>query len=264
MAISDVIKEKGTASAAPVTPAPATGTTAAPQAKMKAGGDAKIEALKAQGAKIRMEMSEDQKAIEGSKSDKVEFLHALGNPAKKQNRQEDNVNIPSFEVVGCVIKVLEDMVVPVAPLKPDWHDLVDTEDYTEKAVHAGEEVSLTLAEAAIMLSQPEFSGRWTGGAIGVFLGAKGAKNRRVVLPTLNRIGKGSVKENMELIGDMVGGDGTLKGGAKPVLKERFKEQFAPLYAKKTMSKTGTGTVKKQGENQANLAAAMRTLWNKKA
>lgn len=264
MAISDALKDNGKAAQATPAPAPATNPGPAPQAKAKAGGDAKIEALKAKGAKIRQEMSEDQRAVEGSKSDKVEFLFPLGNPAKKQNRLENNVNIPSYEVVGCKIKVLEDMVVPVAPLKADWKELVDVEDYTEKPVHAGEEVSLTLAEAAIMLSQPEFSGRWTGGPVGVFLGAKSAKNRGAVLPTLNRIGKGSVKENMELVGEMVGGDGTAKGGARCQLKAEYAEQFAPLFAKKTMSKTGAGTVKKTGENQANLAAAMRTMWSKKA
>ena len=55
---------------------------------------------------LRAQMSEDEKALEGSKSDKVAFVCALGDPNRKQARVENKTTIPSYVVVGYKVKVL--------------------------------------------------------------------------------------------------------------------------------------------------------------
>ena len=64
------------------------------------------EAFRAEGAKIRAAMSQDERAVEGKKSDTIAFVSALGNPARKQDRVEGGKSIPCYEVVGYKFKAL--------------------------------------------------------------------------------------------------------------------------------------------------------------
>lgn len=259
MAISDVLKDNGAKAAPKAAP------TAAPKAagQAKSGTQAKTEAFKKQGAAERAKMSEDQKAMEGSKSDKVEFLCALGDPARKQSRQEQNTAIPSYVVVGYKFKVLEDGTVPYAPIKDDWKTPLDVEPISSRPVKAGDVVALNIVETADFISRIEYAGKFTGGNIGVYIGSKIANDRVEPLPVLNKEGKGSIKENMELVADMVGGDGTSKGGAKPVVKEEYADTFGVLYRRKSLGNKSAGSSKARGETQAELAAAFRALYSGK-
>lgn len=236
-------------------------TPKAPKAPVKAQGGDKTEAFKAKGAAARAQMSEDQKAAEGTKSDKVAFVCALGDPNRKQARVANGQSIPSYVVVGYKFKVLEDMEVPHAPIKADYRTPLDTEAITSRPVKAGEVVSLNILETAAFISQVEFAGKFSGEGTIVTLGAKSSQDREEPLPILQKQGGGSIKENMELIADMIGATGEEKG--TPQIKEEFKDIFGVLYAKKSLSRKSQGSAKQAGSSQADLAAAFRQLYAKK-
>ena len=231
------------------TPAPATKTVT------------KTDAFKQQGASLRAQMSEDEKALEGSKSDKVAFVCALGDPNRKQARVENKATIPSYVVVGYKFKVLEDMTVPFAPIRQDMKTVLDVEPATERQVKAGEVVALNIVETAMFISRMEFAGKFTGEGTSVFLSAKTSQDRPEPLPILNKTGNGSIKDNMELIADMIGADANTKG--TPQIKEEYKESFGAIYAKKSLTKKSAGSAKKAGEGQADIAAAFRNYYASK-
>lgn len=233
------------------TPAPASATKTV----------TKTDAFKQQGASLRAQMSEDEKALEGSKSDKVAFVCALGDPNRKQARVENKATIPSFVVVGYKFKVLEDMTVPFAPIRQDMKTVLDVEPATERQVKAGEVVALNIVETAMFISRMEFAGKFTGEGTSVFLSAKTSQDRPEPLPILNKTGNGSIKDNMELIADMIGADATNKG--TPQIKEEFKESFGAIYVKKNLTKKSAGSAKKAGEGQADIAAAFRNYYASK-
>lgn len=258
MAISDAMNA---AQAAAPTPAPAS-ESAAP--KGKGDGNDAAERFKKVGASIRAKMTEDQKAVEGSKRDKVEFVCALGNPANRQDRATEGTTVLSYKVVGYKFRLLEDMDVPRADIKPDWKTMLDVNPPTYEHHAAGDVVALNIVETGIFITQTEFAGQFTGGDTAVICTVKYSQDRGDAMPVLAKVGKGSVKEGMELIADMVGGDGkTLKGGAKPVVKPEFADKFGVLYRKRSLGSKGTGQAKVAGENQANLAAAFRAMYAKK-
>lgn len=244
----------GAETPAPATPAPAANKTAA-------AGD-KTEAFKAHGAAIRAQMTKDQQAVEGSKSDKVAFVCALGDPARKQARVENKASIPSYVVVGYKFKALEDMTVPYAPLKQGWKTILDVEEATEKQVAAGQEFHLNIVETAMLISRVEYAGRFSGEGTQVALSVKTSNDREEPLPILTKVGAGSIKENMELIADMIGGDGADKRGT-PQVKPEYADTFGALYNRRTLTKKSAGASKKAGESQANIAAAFRAYYGRK-
>lgn len=226
----------------------------------KAEGSSKNQVFTQKGASLRAQMTEDQKAIEGSKSDKVAFICTLGDPNKKQSRKEGKENKPSFTVVGYKFKVLEDMEVPKAPLKADFKSFIDVEPPTMVPVKAGTVVVLNLVETGMFISRTEFAGRFTGEGQEVSITAKHSQNRTEPLPVLRQSsGAGSIKSNMELIADMVGATATSKG--TPKIKEEFAEVFGVLYTRKSAGKKSTGGAdRKEGEATKNVAAAFRALY----
>lgn len=258
MALKDKIAEaqagKTGGQAAPA-PAPT------PSAKGK-GDSSRTEAFKASGAAARAQMSEDQKAMEGSKSDKVAFVCALGDPSRKQPRVENKTSVPSFVVVGYKFRALEDMTVPKAPLRQNPQSPVDVEEPTERQVAAGEEFHMNLVETAMLISKVEYAGRFSGEGTQVALSVKVANDRPEPLPILLKVGPGSIKENMELIADMVGGDGDKNRGTAQV-KPEYAETFGALYTRRSMQKKSAGAAKKAGEAQADIAAAFRAYYGKK-
>lgn len=227
-----------------------------------AGGNSKSDAFKANGASIRAQMSEDQKATEGSKRDKVAFVAALGDPNKKQSRVEGKEAKPSYMVVGYQFKVLEDMTVPKAPIKADFKTPLDVEAITEEPVKAGTVVSLNLVETGAFISRPEFAGQFTGEGQEVSIIAKISKDREEPKPALRMSsGTGSIKSNMVLIADMVPGE---DGKNKPQIKPEFEEKFGVLYKKRRATKKQAGSgASAAGESAANIAAAFNALYSTK-
>lgn len=228
----------------------------------KTVGSSKNDQFKASGAKARAQMTEDQKAIEGTKSDKVAFICALGDPNKKQSRKEGKMNKDSNVVVGYKFKVLEDMEVPNAPLKADFKNLIDVEPVTMVPVKAGQIVSLNLVETGMFITRVEFAGKFTGEGTEVNISAKHSQNRLEPLPALrNGANSGSIKANMELIADMVGASETSKG--TPKIKDEFAEKFSMLYTKRSAGRKTASGAKKEGESTKDIAAAFRALYAKK-
>lgn len=258
MALADKIKAakegQGAPAAETATPTPTPGAAS--------GASSKAEAFKAKGKAIRASMSEDQKAAEGSKSDKVAFVCALGDPSRKQARVEKKASVPSYVVVGYKFRALEAMTVPKAPLKEGGKNPLDVEEATERQVGAGEEFHLNLVETAMLISRVEYAGRFSGEGTQVALSVKVSAERQEPLPILTKVGAGSIKENMELIADMVGGDGTEKNRGTAQVKEEYRETFGALYTRRSLQKKSAGANKKPGEGQADIAAAFRAYYGK--
>lgn len=247
MALSDVTK----GAVAPAGNAPVAGTTTAG----KKGRDERHDKLVAQGSAIREKMSDEEKQLEGSKSDKVAFVGALGDPNKPQFRKENGQDIPSFVVVGYAFKALEDMTVPRADLKSGFKNFMDVGAMSEETVKAGETFYLNVFETGALISKTIYAGSFTGEGVEVTLGAKFAQNRVEPLPVLNKSGKGSVKENMILIADMQGADPAKKVKGTPVIKNEFASKFSVLYEKRVAGKKGSSAGRQAGESTKDLAAA---------
>lgn len=237
----------------------------APQAPVangvkKTGATGKGAEFRAMGQKSRANMSEDQKALEGSKSDKVVLIATLGNPAKGQPRKVGGTYVPSKQVCGYQIKVLEDTQIPVAPLKENCKDHLDvTFPATERTAKAGEIVNLNVVEMAMLISRVEYAGTFSGEGVTATLSATISASRKDPAPCLRTSG-GSIKENMIMVADMVGQhDG--KGGHAEV-KEEFKA-FAPLFRPRSASRSGSGNSRKSGESTKATAAAFRALYARK-
>ena len=262
MALKDKIEQaqQNQAAAAAGQSAPA-GAAPTPTAGGK-GVNSKTDAFKAKGAALRAQMSDDQKAVEGSKSDKVAFVCALGDPSRKQARVENKTSVPSYVVVGYKFRALEEMTIPQAPLKQGMRTILDVEEATEKQVAAGEEFHLNIVETAMLISRVEYAGRFSGEGTQVALSVKTSNDREEPLPILNKVGAGSIKENMELIADMVGGDGTDKNRGTAQVKPEYAETFGALYTRRSLQKKSAGAAKKAGEGQADIAAAFRAYYGR--
>lgn len=260
MSMSDKMKSAGMpkpAGAAPA-PAPAVGGANAGAAK-RSGSKQKTEAFQNHGAQLRAQMSDDQKALEGNASAKVEFMSALGNPKKAQNRKEGGEYKPSHQVVGYSFKLLEDMEVPKAPLTEDARDGLTVQKPPVMEAHkAGEIIYLNVMETTMFISRPEFAGTFTGNGKNVFISAVYAKDNTTPTPCLKRpSNEGSIKANLVMVAEQVGGGADGKGGTWQCIKGC--EQFAPLFTHVGVKRGGAGSAKKSGESARNTAAAFRDL-----
>ena len=112
----------------------------------------------------------------GSKSDKLAFVAALGDPSQddvtyittpdgKKDKKVDPI------IVGYRMKALEDIEVPdVAPGDDFTNNLMSfTPADVDKTRHvkAGEEFDITRFELGMLISRPEYNGKATGGQIPV-------------------------------------------------------------------------------------------------
>lgn len=236
--------------------APATAT--APSVGATAGKASSHEAFRAKGNSIRKAQSEEERALEGSKSDKVKFVACLGDPNKPQPRREGKSDEPSFVVVGYQFTALEDMMIPSAPLKQNFKTLMDVEDMTEVPVKAGETFNLNIFETGVLISRPEYAGRFTGEGTAVSITIKFSKSRPEPMPVLKKDTKGSIKIGMVMVADMIPDprDPEMKEiKGTPKVKDEFAEKFGVLYTKRKAGKTGSSTKAQSGEVQADLAAA---------
>lgn len=232
-------------------------TPAAPTAGAKKG-DAVSEAFKKSGEAIRATLTDEQKAAEGSKSDKVAFLAVIADPAVKQDRQSKGNAVPSKMVIGYQLKLLEDATVPFAPQLSTKYD--DVQAPVEQAHKAGEVINLNIVETAMLISRPEYAGRFTGEGHPVRLSLAISGSNEYPRPVLKNVdGASSIKESMVMAADMID-DGT--GRQRPQVKPEFADKFGGYYTSKTTKKTSTvKPVKNEGEK--NLAAAFRAMYQKK-
>lgn len=260
MALSDVTKTQAqTSASAPTAGAPA--GTKAPEVPTGAGkksGDPRHAKLVATGHALREKMTDEEKQLEGSKSDKVAFVAALGDPNKPSIRKEKKQDLPSHKVVGYAFKALEDMDVPRADLKSNFQSFMDVGEMTTEHVKAGETFYLNIFETGALISESVYAGSFSGEGTTVTLGVKHSQNRKEPLPVLNKQGAGSIKEGMILVADMIGASETSKG--TPKVKPEFASKFGVLYEKRVSGKSGSSSSRgAQGESIKDIAKAFNAF-----
>lgn len=263
MSMSDKMKQAGMKPGSAPAPAPVVSTEQG--ANANAGGakptatKQKTEAFQNHGAQLRAQMSDDQKALEGTKSDAVEFLAALGNPKKSRNRKEGGEYVDSFEVVGYTFKLNEDMEVPHAPLAQDAKNGLNVQKPPQMIAHkAGDVVYLNITETTMFISRPEFAGAFSGNGKHVYISAVYSKSSTTPTPCLKRpSAEGSIKSNIMMVAESVGAGADGKGGTWKCIEGC--EQFAPLFTSVGVRRGGSGSAKRAGESAKNTAAAFRAL-----
>lgn len=227
---------------------------AAPQSK-KEEKMKKDTAFAEKGSALRSTMAEDQKAVEGSKSDKVAFVCCLINPAKRQNRVANKESILAYQNVGYKFKALEDMQVPVAPLKEKFASDVDVENVTFKPVKKGEIFALNICETGILITQLPYAGSFTGEGQTVTVTVRHANNRPDPLPVLRKVGS-SIKEVVEEVATKA----TVDGKDVYTVKDEYAEKFGVYFRKDSARKKSADASKKSGERQKDVAAAFRDFY----
>lgn len=231
------------------------------------------DAFRARGASIRNAMSAEEKALEGSLSNKVEFIITLGDPRQNDKRsigKKDGSNKTQYEdcikPVGYKFKALADIEVPKVTLKANANYPFEYEKVDWIPVKAGETFSLTLFEAGLLLSELKFAGRVNGGNGGeVVLHVTFTKNRvdaqgnMQPLVVLKRIGS-AIKDNIE----PVAVESVDPNGKKSfVLKDEYKEKFAWCFKPKSISRSsGSGSNKAKENIPANLSRALGDYYKK--
>lgn len=256
MALSDAINKP--AAAAPAGGAPNTPNPPSTGGKTASKGSTKAEVFRNTGAANRAKLSEEARNLEGSKSDKVAFISTLGDPSRAQKRRSEGKDLPSHQVVGYALKILEDMDVPNAPLKQGFKSPTDCEPLTWVPAKAGETVYLNNLEVGALIAQPQFAGTFTGEGTVVKFSVKFSNDRPDPLPILMKDGEGSIKEQMILIAESTEVNGVKTW--KP--KEGF-EKFAALYVRKSAGGRGSANRSKKNEVQKDLAAAFLAYLNEK-
>ncbi len=248
-----------TPNAAPA-PAPTRPSAAPTRPASGASGksNAKVEAFRAAGREFRANMSEDAKAAEGSKSNTLAFVAALGDPRQRQDRVANNSTHQSYLVVGFRFRALEPIAYDKLPLRQNPKDIIDVDFHANEkvSVQAGEEFDVNLMEMARLMSDPLFAGSATGSEKGVYLTFKDSQNRADMLPVLACIGKGSVKEGMILIGERVD-DNTW--AAKP----EFADKFSVLFTKKANVRKGSAAAKDPNNTRKEVAASFYSYFLKR-
>lgn len=230
------------------------------------------EAFRARGASIRNAMSVEEKADEGSLSNKVAFVITLGDPHQNDKRsigKKEGSNKTQYEdcikPVGYKFRALADIEVPSVTLKANANYSFEYEGVNWVPVKAGETFNLTLFEAGLLLSQLKFAGRVNGGDGGeVVLHVTFTKNRidaqgnMQPLVVLKRIGS-AIKDNIEPIAVS---NVDANGKKSFILKDEYKDKFAWCFKPKSISRS-SGSGSKTKENiPANLAGALRDYYAK--
>lgn len=218
--------------------------------------------FKAEGEALGAQMTEDQKALEGSKSASIAFICALGNPKQKQDRVSGKQSIPCYKPVGYKFMALEDVKVPVFPIKDGYQTLIDVDvaAASEVTVKKGQTFVCNLREFGELISKTQFGGSFEGNGKRVYLGVTFSGSRLEPYPIL-RTAEGSVKESMELIADVTeNADGT----KNYTIKDEYAEKFAVLLKGRKASRSGAGTAKtaEAGESARNIARALQSYYAK--
>ena len=244
--LSDAIKEAEGAQGAQTNGA----TT---DAAGKAANKGKTDAFKTDGQNYRNQNKDYDEVPK--KSDSIEFIAALTDPKRRQNRVEKKNSVESYVVVGYKFRAKEDIEVPFAPYVKGMKSFLDVEEPTWRTVKAGETFGLNIVETGILISKPEFAGTFSGGDRKVFISAKASKDRDEMLPILMQRDDGSIKEGAEHIADLSADKKTA------TVKPEYEASFANIYYKKAVVRDKSGA--KKSESSVNIAAAFYDFYKKK-
>lgn len=224
-------------------------------------GNSSFEEFKATGASARATMTEEEKNAEGNKSGEIQFVTALGNPAKKVKRVQKKDKIDSHECIGYRLKALAPTQVPTCVPKKgakSSNNPMDVEEPTWREVPAGEDFDVSLAELGHLICQPQYAGSFTGGNDEVVLHVTISESRGSVPLTVLKRKSAPIKDNMILVAEKT----TVDGKPRYVVKDEFKEKFGYLF-ERTATTRGTSEAKTTGEAQRNLAKAFALYISKK-
>lgn len=267
MPISDEINKMTQTAPAPA-PVASVAPAAAPQTganKSKSDAQKLREEFVAAGTALRSQMTEEEKNALGSHSDDITFICCLGDPTKPTKRVEaGNKDLPSFTVIGWKFRANADLTIPVAPYKKDSNLPMAVEPATTRAVKAGEEFSLNLAETAMLLSEPQYCGSVTGDGKRVNMGVTVTPATKEPRPQLSSgEGQGSVKGNLICIADVKkSADGRIESVVAKPGYEAFQSYFDRRLNKKTPVRSKSGE-SKTGKRQQDIALAFRSYFKNK-
>lgn len=218
------------------------------------------------------ETGEAEKA--GSMSDKVAFLHPLGNPTKVGTRTEKGRSeIPTIEIIGYAFKALANVQVPVIDrvgipkINPMGYNNINW-----VPVKKGETFILTRAELGEMVMQVEYAGAFTGDPENqvelTVTVSKVAGNAYAPLTILKKViideNTSPIKANIVPVA--VKKEGATGNGIKDytVLPE-YDEKFGYLFEEVKSVGRARGSAyqkREKGQSAAELAAAMRAFRRK--
>jgi hypothetical protein len=231
--------------------------------KAKRSGNPYFDEFKAKGASIRAMKTDAEKEAEGSKSGDIQFVIALGNPARVNKRTEKGAKHNSMECVGYRLKALADIKVPSVTMLADAKSNAtsfDPESIKWEEVKAGTEFDVLLPELGLLISQPEYAGTFSGGGDIVQLHVTVSASRGYVpLSVLKRPGA-VLKDNMLAVGEKK----NIDGKDRWVAKEGFADKFGYLFKVVSGQRhTGGGKGKAVGEAPKDLAAAFLAYYTNK-
>jgi hypothetical protein len=245
---------------APVTPAGAPSVNIdapAVKASGKTKGNQAFQDFKAKGAAIRDSESYD-KATEGAKSNTIQFITCLGNPARVQKRTEAGSNKNSCQVVGYKLKALEDVEVPEAPITSKAN-IMEHGEITSRLVKAGEEFDVTCFELGALISRPEYAGKFTGGGDEVMIHVTMSSSRNNEPLTVLKRKNSPIKDQMTKIAtEQEDGSGRKSYTVDPA----YADKFGILFARKKKA-GGSAASALTGESPMDLAAAFQAYLKEK-
>ena len=223
---------------------------------------ATVDTLANKGKEMRKIKNQDELALEGSASDTLIFVNALGNP-----KARDTMN-NSYKVVGYVLKSTKPVSVPTVDLYDKKY--IKFGVLPDRQVPANQEFTVNNFELGMLLSRAEYAGQILGGDRHVVLSAthpQSKSNERAgtaseYIPNLKVFGgvKGqSVKDGMVLIGDKVTNPNTHKEEWK--VKPEYEEAFG-IFLRDAVRGGGKNQISRdKGEQAKNLAAALNSMYS---
>lgn len=213
----------------------------------KAATSAKREEFKAAADAAYASMTEAEKAQAGSKSNTIKFINTIGHAGIKVTRSVGSESQPSNKTIGYRLKNVGDapISVPVAPYDSTSVTTANISDAT-RLVQPGEEFVVNLVEAGILVSQVEYSGKFTGDGVEARFSPKMQKDGTLPLVTFKVVG-GSSKDGMVTIGGDKNADGTV------ILTPEYETSFRALFVKKVKPP-------KQPKAENNTAARQAALY----
>jgi len=231
------------------------GSVVAPQGSANKSGRVKSAAdqVRAQGEAVIESLTDEERAIIGSKSNTVIFKVLLGLASKRSNRRvsEGQNNACSTPIAGVYV-LTEDAEIPRINVELDNETGIDPDkDITWVLQKAGEEFDMTHYEFMYFITQPQYAGEFAveGNSKGGFFSAKlpNYLNGKAKLPTpvVNIRGE-AIKANIVNIDEKV--------GDKWQIKEEYKERYGALIKPRVAVRTSGA--KKESNNQHSLSIAI--------
>jgi hypothetical protein len=219
-----------------------------------------VEVFAKGGRTIRANYDKDEQALEGSMSDTLSFVHAIGNP-----KNPDAIH-NSYKVVGYTLKSTKPISVPTVKLSDKKY--LKFKKVEPRQVAANQEFHVNNIELGLLLSQREYAGQITGGDLKVALSAtcpKAKDNERKgtaaeYIPNLKVLGgeKGkSIKDGLVTCGDK---SGETEGGVATYQVKPGYEAFEIFLMGRIGTEGPNKIPRERGEQSKNLAAAFAQLY----